>query len=775
MTHILRATKLSAPGLAFTNLAYVHPEVYEELLTHSGHGSRRSPGQALRPVQCHVGSIVLGVMPEPLLQKGDIGLSTCHRDSTRLQLGDAVHVRVFIPPTPKPIIGLMQIEVSTYLKPAERICVKDDVIEEDFRTSFCGQNFTVGQSMARRLGKETLKLTVLQMIPVETTGDKRMAVCLGSTGVSLAHPPLAAAPVSSFAELSENSELVFAGDSEGRVYVQSKKVLPSPLVAPDFSFQKLGIGGLDRQFSEIFRRAFSSRVFPPHLVEELGLKHVKGLMLYGPPGTGKTLIARQIGRALKAREPKVVNGPEILNKFVGQSEENVRALFKEAEEEEKKKGAESGLHILIFDELDAICKQRGANPGGAGVTDSVVNQLLSKIDGVNALNNILLIGMTNRIDLIDEALLRPGRFEVLIEIGLPDEKGRQQILMIHTQAMQEAKRLDPSVDLAVLAEITRNFSGAELEGLVRSAASFAFQRAVDLKDLSKPADASAIKITMQDFENALEEVKPAFGSHNESLSRCTRNGIICFSEDCKRLQQTCLTLGAQARDSPHTPVLSLLLHGPPGSGKTALAASVAKLLGFPFTKLVTAESWVGLPESARVNLLNKAFQDAYKSDMSLVLLDDLERLVDYTPIGPRFSNAALQALVVLVKKQPPREDGKLMIIGTTSEPEFIKESGIAKAFNVCLEVPPVRGPKQIGAALRDHSADRYCFPEAEIEQVCMSGVLETIPIKQLLMVTEMAAEKCKPGKTRARLGQFVKPGAVRASREGQRKWLLSPV
>lgn len=445
----------------------------------------------------------------------------------------------------------------------------------------------------------------------------------------------AAAPVSPFAELNDKTELIFSSDSDGRVYVQSKKVIPSPLVSSDFSFQKLGIGGLDRQFSEIFRRAFSSRVFPPHLVEELGLKHVKGLLLYGPPGTGKTLIARQIGKALKAREPKVVNGPEILNKFVGQSEENVRALFKEAEEEERKKGAESGLHIIIFDELDAICKQRGANPGGAGVTDSVVNQLLSKIDGVNALNNILLIGMTNRIDLIDEALLRPGRFEVLIEIGLPDEKGRQQILTIHTQAMQQAHRLDPSVDIALLAEITRNFSGAELEGLVRSAASFAFQRSVDMKDLSKPADASAIKITMQDFECALEEVKPAFGSHEESLSRCTRNGIICFSEECKRLQQTCLTLGAQAKDSINTPVLSLLLQGPPGSGKTALAASVAKLLAFPFTKLVTAESWVGLPEAARVNLLHKAFQDAYKSDVSLVLLDDLERLVDFTPIGPR--------------------------------------------------------------------------------------------------------------------------------------------
>ncbi|KAL8270610.1 hypothetical protein Esti_005472 [Eimeria stiedai] len=663
MAYILRATKLPSAALAFTNLAYVHPDVYADLLHHRGSG-RLSGGQAAaQPIHCHVGSIVLGVMPEPMLQKDEIGLSTCHRDSTRLQLGDAVHLRLLIPPVLKPVIGLMQIEVSTYVKPQERICIKDDALEGDFRATFSGQNFCTGQSMARRHGRETLKFTVVQMIPVELPGDKRRA------------------PVSSFAELNDKTELIFSGDSDGRVYVQSKKVIPSPLVSPDFSFQKLGIGGLDKQFSEIFRRAFSSRVFPPHLLEELGLKHVKGLLLYGPPGTGKTLIARQIGKALKAREPKVVNGPEILNKFVGQSEENVRALFKEAEEEERKKGAESGLHIIIFDELDAICKQRGANPGGAGVTDSVVNQLLSKIDGVNALNNILLIGMTNRIDLIDEALLRPGRFEVLIEIGLPDEKGRQQILMIHTHAMQQAQRLDPSVDISLLAEMTCNFSGAELEGLVRSAASFAFQRSVDMKDLSKPADASAIKITMQDFESALEEVRPAFGTHDESLTRCMRNGIICFSPECKRLQQTCLTLGAQARDSANTP------------------------------------SWVGLPEAARVNLLHKAFQDAYKSDISLVLLDDLERLVDFTPIGPRFSNPALQALVVLVKKQPPKEGGRLMVIGTTSEPDFIREAGIAKAFNVCLDVPPVRGPTEIAAALRDHSADRYLFPESEIEQV----------------------------------------------------------
>lgn len=141
----------------------------------------------------------------------------------------------------------------------------------------------------------------------------------------------------------------------------------------------MGIGGLDSEFSNIFRRAFASRIFPPALVEKLGIQHVRGILLYGPPGTGKTLMARQIGKMLNAREPKVVNGPEILNKFVGQSEENIRKLFADAEKEYQAKGDESALHIIIFDELDAICKQRGGRNDGTGVGDSVVNQLLSKV------------------------------------------------------------------------------------------------------------------------------------------------------------------------------------------------------------------------------------------------------------------------------------------------------------------------------------------------------------------------------------------------------------
>ena len=127
---------------------------------------------------------------------------------------------------------------------------------------------------------------------------------------------------------------------------------------------------------------------------------------------------------MKCAEPKIINGPELLDKYVGGSEEKMRNLFKEAEEDEARYGEDSPLHVLIFDEIDAICKSRGSMNSSSGVQDNLVNQFLSKIDGVEALNNILVIGMTNRKDLIDEAVLRPGRLEIHKEIGLPSEEGR---------------------------------------------------------------------------------------------------------------------------------------------------------------------------------------------------------------------------------------------------------------------------------------------------------------------------------------------------------------
>lgn len=459
--------------------------------------------------------------------------------------------------------------------------------------------------------------------------------------------------------LTNETQIDFFKDARSDIKLKASNRRPAAnsIVQPGFKFEDMGIGGLDNEFSAIFRRAFASRIFPPGIVDKLGIQHVRGILLYGPPGTGKTLIARQIGKMLNAREPKVINGPEVLNKYVGQSEENIRKLFADAEKEYKEKGDESGLHIIIFDELDAVCKQRGSSGGGTGVGDSVVNQLLSKLDGVDQLNNILLIGMTNRMDMIDEALLRAGRLEVHMEISLPDEHGRAQILHIHTAKMKSNGVLDLSDnDFLELAKRTKNFSGAEISGLVKAASSFAFSRHIKVGTMATiDPNVENMKVKMVDFENALEEVKPLFGVAEEELGKRIRGGIMHFSEYINDiLNEGRLYINQVRKPDDSTPLLSVALHGPPGSGKTALAAKMAMDSEFPFIKLVSPEDMVGFSEMQKVHQLDKTFRDAYKSPLSVIVIDNIEMLVDWVPIGPRFSNSVLVALKVLLAKQPPQ-------------------------------------------------------------------------------------------------------------------------
>lgn len=494
----------------------------------------------------------------------------------------------------------------------------------------------------------------------------------------------------------------------------------------------MGIGGLDTEFSEIFRRAFASRVFPQAIVSQLGIHHVKGMLLYGPPGTGKTLLARQIGKMLNAREPKIVNGPEILNKFVGQSEENIRALFTEAEKEYEERGEDSELHIIIFDEIDAICKSRGSVSSGTGVHDTVVNQLLTKIDGVDALNNILVIGMTNRKDMIDEALLRPGRLEVHVEIGLPDENGRLQIFRIHTNKMTKSNRLADDVDLADLAAVSKNYTGAEIEGVVRAACSYAFNRSIDAHDPTKPQDPDKIQITNEDFRLALEEVKPKFGVTEDSFTNCCANGIIPYGLTFEKLMNSGNLFIQQVKNSSRTPLVSVLLDGPVGAGKTAVAATLALRGEFPFVKLVSPDNMVGYNEVAKCQQINAAFEDAYKSQVSCLVLDDLERLLDYVPIGPRFSNTVLQALLVLLKKPPPK-GRRLFLIGTTSNRQILASMGLLDVFNATISVPCVAAGEEVIKVLE--SLDVF---SAEDLSLISDSCVFPIPIKKLLMITEMA-------------------------------------
>ena len=285
--------------------------------------------------------------------------------------------------------------------------------------------------------------------------------------------------------------------------------------------------------------------------------------------------------------------------------------------------------------------------------------------------------MTNRKDLIDSALLRPGRLEVHVEIGLPSHEGRVQILNIHTNTMKANGYLADDVDLNALAELTKNFTGAEIEGLVKSASSFALEREVDINNLTKvDVDPEKMRLTWQDFERALSEVQPAFGLEKDELSIRFRNGIIEYSEEFKTLYHDLMTMVEQVRTSEHTPLLSVCLNGIQGSGKTALAAYLAVQSQFPFVKFISADMLLGAADTVKAGRISAIFQDAYKSPLSMIILDDLERLVEYVRLGPRFSNAVLQALMVLIKKIPPTEGRKLMIVATTSQRNAMEELGL---------------------------------------------------------------------------------------------------
>ena len=180
------------------------------------------------------------------------------------------------------------------------------------------------------------------------------------------------------------------------------------------------------------------------------------------------------------------------------------------------------MHVIIFDEFDALAKPRGQGGDNTGVASNVVNQLLTMIDGVDSLNNILVIGMTNRKDLIDSAILRKGRFGVHIEVGLPNEEGRLQIFKIHTQKMRENNVLGADVDLTTLANITKNYTGSEIRELVNTASTFATERKYKLLDFSKEIkfDLNDVAtIDMQDFKQALKKVRPSFGVDDDNITR----------------------------------------------------------------------------------------------------------------------------------------------------------------------------------------------------------------------------------------------------------------
>ncbi|KAJ8264648.1 hypothetical protein GJAV_G00152010 [Gymnothorax javanicus] len=674
---------------------------------------------------------VFTLRTHPSVVPGSIAFSLPQRKWAGLSIGQEVEVATYNFDKSKQCVGTMTVEIDFLQKKSVDSSPYDsEKMAKEFIQHFNNQSFSVGQQLVFSFCDKLFGLLVKDIEAMDpsilkgesASGKKHkidIGLLLGNSQVIF--------------EKAESSSLTLVGKAKTREARQS-------IINPDWNFERMGIGGLDKEFSDIFRRAFASRVFPPDIVEQMGCKHVKGILLYGPPGCGKTLMARQIGKMLNAREPKIVNGPEILNKYVGESEANIRKLFADAEDEQKRLGANSGLHIIIFDEIDAICKQRGSMAGSTGVHDTVVNQLLSKIDGVEQLNNILVIGMTNRPDLIDEALLRPGRLEVKMEIGLPDEKGRVQILNIHTAKMREFKLLASDVDVKELAVETKNFSGAELEGLVRAAQSTAMNRHIKASakvevDMER---AEKLQVNRDDFLASLEnDIKPAFGTNQEDYASYIMNGIIKWGDPVTRVMDDGELLVQQTKNSDRTPLVAVLLEGAPHSGKTALAAKIAEESQFPFIKICSPDKMIGHSEIAKCQAIKKVFDDAYKSQLSCVVVDDIERLLDYVPIGPRFSNLVLQALLVLLKKAPPK-GRKLLIIGTTSRKDVLQEMEMLDAFSTTIHIPNISSGEHLVEALE--LLGSFQDNERAIIAKEVKDKRVWIGIKKLLMLIEMSLQ-----------------------------------
>ena len=272
-----------------------------------------------------------------------------------------------------------------------------------------------------------------------------------------------------------------------------KEVRPSALrevqvQIPDVNWDD--VGGLDELKDEL-REAVEWPIKHKEAYDYVDVEAPKGVLLHGPPGTGKTLIAKALAKMTESNFISI-KGPELLSKWVGESEKGVREIFRKARQ--------AAPCIIFLDEVDALVPRRGTGSSDSHVTENIVSQILTEIDGLEELHNVLIIGATNRLDIVDEAILRPGRFDRIIEVGNPDSKGRRNIFEIHTKK----KPLANNIDLKKLVEVTDGFSGAEIAAITNRAAIVALKRYVS----GKSQNIKEIKITQQDLIDAVDKVKP---------------------------------------------------------------------------------------------------------------------------------------------------------------------------------------------------------------------------------------------------------------------------
>ncbi|MDR7102317.1 CDC48 family AAA ATPase [Croceicoccus sp. BE223] len=402
----------------------------------------------------------------------------------------------------------------------------------------------------------------------------------------------------------------------------------------------------------------------PELFTRLGVDPPKGVLLHGPPGTGKTRLAQAVANESDASF-FLINGPEIMGSAYGESEKRLREVFEEAEK--------NSPAIVFIDEIDSIAPKRSNVQGEA--EKRLVAQLLTLMDGLQARSNIVVIAATNRPDAIDEALRRPGRFDREIIVGVPDEKGRREILAIHTRGMPLAE----DVDLQELARTTHGFVGADLAALAREAAIDAVRRIMPLIDLDArtipPEVLDNLKVVRDDFLSASKRIQPS--AMREVMVQAPTVGWADIGglDDATEMLREGVELPLKNPDAFKRlgirPAKGFLLYGPPGTGKTLLAKAVAKEAEANFISMKSSDllsKWYGESEQQ----ISKLFARARQVAPCVVFIDEIDSLVPARGTGAGEPQVTARVVnTILAEMDGLEELQSVVVIGATNRPTLV--------------------------------------------------------------------------------------------------------
>jgi len=495
--------------------------------------------------------------------------------------------------------------------------------------------------------------------------------------------------------------VMVTGDTEFKLGSLTKAVDAS---VPRVTYDDLG--GLKTEVQKI-REMVELPMRHPEIFEKIGVEAPKGVLLYGPPGTGKTLLAKAVAGETNANFTSL-SGPEIMGKYYGESEERIREIFKQAEE--------NAPSIVFIDEIDSIAPKRDEVSGE--VEKRIVSQLLTLMDGMNSRGKVVVIAATNRPDSIDPALRRPGRFDREIEIGIPDEGGRHDILSIHTRGMP----IDDGVDLDQISKITHGFVGADLEVLSKEAAMRSLRRILPEIDLDQervsPEVLQKIRITDGDFGDALREVRPsALREVSVQIPNITWDdvgGLEQLKDELKESIEWPLKHKEAFEYAGVQAPKGILLHGPPGTGKTLIAKAVAKMTDSNFISIKGPEllsKWVGESEKG----VREVFRKARQAAPCIIFFDEIDAIIPRR--GGSGSGTHVTENVVsqiLTEIDGLEELHGVMIIGATNRLDIIDPALLRPGrFDRIIEVPrPDRPGRE--HILRIHTKDKPLASDVDL-------------------------------------------------------------